>query len=125
MVDRSGARPTRRNTSVRISASVISDLVSTNSRRSASCGSRIGRRYPPIRAGRTLPVARTRRISLIAAEVLTEYRPAALRIELPSNSRHNPLAQVLRQRCGHPDPHVTQPSARESDPSNPCNLKLL
>ena len=44
----------------------------------------VGRRlYQPARSGAALPVARSRCISLIAADALTAKRPAAPRIELP------------------------------------------
>ena len=57
-------------------------------RRSASAyGSKIGRRWPPTLAGFALPVSRTRRISLIAADGLTANRSAAARAELPASTK--------------------------------------
>ena len=52
------------------------------------------RRWPPYRAGAALPVARTRCISLIAADGLTAKRWAAARIELPRSTAR----AILRRR---------------------------
>jgi hypothetical protein len=52
---------------------------------SPSCGASSGRRWPPKRAGAALPVARTRCISLIAADGLTAKRRATR--PSPSRSR--------------------------------------
>jgi hypothetical protein len=46
-----------------------------------------GRRCPPKRSGAAFPVARTRCISLIAADRLTAKRRAPARIELPARPR--------------------------------------
>ena len=56
-------------------------------------GVRFENRWPPMRAGAMLPVSRTRRISLTAAEGLTSYRAAARRIELPPST-----ARTIRRR---------------------------
>ena len=69
-----------------------------------------GGRWPPTCAGAALPVSRTRRISLIAAEALTSKRRAASRIELPPST-----ARTIRSRksidigAGIPNPPATQP----------------
>lgn len=70
----------------RISLSVIPGLLVAIARSVSACGSRIGRRWPPILAGAVLPVWRTRSISLIAAEALTAKRSAAARAELPAST---------------------------------------
>ncbi len=70
----------------RISLSVIPGLLAAIVRRVLACGSRIGRREPPIFAGAVLPVWRTRCISLMAAEALTAKRRAACRIVLPPST---------------------------------------
>jgi hypothetical protein len=64
----------------------MSGVASTSPRSSLSYGVSSGRRCRPCRAGAALPVARTRCISLIAAEGLTAKRRAAARIELPRST---------------------------------------
>src|SRR5690348_14331184 len=58
--------------------------VSSCSRSLWSAGS--GLRCPPILPGSVLPVSRTRRTSLIAADALTANRAAACRAELPCST---------------------------------------
>src|SRR3954466_10162288 len=70
----------------RISFSAIPGLLVAIARSVSACGSRIGRRWPPIFAGAVLPVWRTRCISLIAADGLTANRSAAARAELPAST---------------------------------------
>jgi hypothetical protein len=93
IVESPARSPQRRCSSVWSSASVRSGVASTSLRRSASWGSRTGRRCPPYRSGAALPVARTRCISLIAADGLTAKRRAASRIELPCST-----ARTIRSR---------------------------
>jgi hypothetical protein len=65
-------------------------------------------------------------MSLIAAELLTESRAAALRIEPPPST----ATTILRRRSWDSGavmlkPHVAQPPLTESGHPNPCNTKLL
>jgi hypothetical protein len=83
IVESPARTPQRRCNSVWISARVRSGVAATSRRRSASWGASTGRRCPPERAGAALPVARTRCISLMAADGLTAKRRAAPRIEPP------------------------------------------
>jgi hypothetical protein len=53
----------------------------------------MGRRCPPKRAGAGLPISRTRRTSLTAADGLTSKRSAACRIVLPFST-----ARTIRPR---------------------------
>ena len=64
------------------SAKVMPGLAAVRSRSTSSCPAGSGLRWPPIRAGAVLPVSRTRRASLIAADPLTSKRRAAARAEL-------------------------------------------
>ena len=57
-----------------------------SSRNRPSCPASSGARRPPALAGAALPVSRTRRTSLIAADALTSKRRAASRAELPRSS---------------------------------------
>ena len=70
MVERADTTMARARNSACNSASVMAGLASTRDRSRAWCGSRTGRRFPPIRPGATDPVSRTRRISFTAAEGL-------------------------------------------------------
>jgi hypothetical protein len=93
LVESPARTPQRRCSSAWSSASVMSGVAVTSLRRLASWGARSGRRRPPYRAGAALPVARTRCISLIAADGLTAKRWAAARIELPRST-----ARTIRRR---------------------------
>jgi hypothetical protein len=93
IVESPATMPQRRCSTACSSASVISGVRATSRRSSASYGASSGRRCPPQRAGAALPVARTRGISLIAAEGLTAKRRAAARIELPGST-----ARTMRSR---------------------------
>jgi hypothetical protein len=86
IVESPATMPQRRSRAACSSASVMSGRAATNPRRSASCGASSGRRWPPKRDGATLPVVRTRCISLIAADGLTAKRRTAARIELPRST---------------------------------------
>jgi hypothetical protein len=75
-------------------------------------------------AGAALPISRTRRASLMAADALTAKRRAASRAELPAST-----ARTSRRRRSTDNgaviaasPHNQQ---RRIKPANPCNLKVL
>ena len=89
------------------SPSVMAGLASTRDRSRSWCGSRTGRRWPPIRPGDRPGLAHPphqlhgrRRADFIANGGLSD-RTATL------NRPHNPLAKVLGQRCCHGAPPVT------------------
>src|SRR5215213_6359083 len=86
MVDSAFTAMPRACRASRIAVSVIPGLLVAIARSVSACGSRMGRRWPPIFAGAVLPVWRTRCISLIAAEALTAKRRPACRIVLPSST---------------------------------------
>ncbi len=67
--------------SVWISLSEVSALVSGRANTTAPCGSRMGWRCPPKRAGAGLPLWRKRCISVTAADGLTSKRRAACRMD--------------------------------------------
>jgi hypothetical protein len=73
----------------------MSGVASTSLLRSASWGPSTGRRCPPQRSGAALPVARTRCISLIAADGLTAKRSAAAGIELPRSTANCPTCDEI------------------------------
>ena len=110
----------------RISVSVIPGLLVAIARSVSACGSRIGRRWPPIFAGAGLPVWRTRSISLMAAEALTAKRRPACRIVLPSST-----ACTIRSRRSWDNGAVITnstalaPRTSESDHLIPCKTKPL
>jgi len=85
VVSEPGSRPRSIRASL-ISASVMPGLVVVSSRSRSSWPASNGLRYPPIFAGSVLPVTRTRRTSLIAADALTANRAAAARAELPCST---------------------------------------
>jgi hypothetical protein len=110
----------------RICLSVIPGLLVAMARSVSACGSRMGRRWPPIFAGAVLPVWRTRSISLIAAEALTAKRRPACRIVLPSST-----ACTIRSRRSWDKGAVMvsskalTPGTLESDHLIPCKTKPL
>jgi hypothetical protein len=67
-------------------------------RTSVPCGSRIGPRWPPKRAGTGLPLWRKRRISFTAADVLTSKRKAACRMEDPPATARTIRSRKSRDR---------------------------
>src|SRR5262245_29921510 len=69
-----------------ISASVMPLRVAVSSRSRSSWPASRGLRWPPILPGSVLPVSRTRRSNLIAADALTAHRAAACRAELPCST---------------------------------------
>src|SRR4051812_42935052 len=97
----------------RISFSVIPGLLVAIVRSVAACGSRIGRRWPPILAGAVLPVWRTHCISLIAADALTANRSAAARAELPASTA---CAIRSRKSC---DIGAVMPGLSQRQPPTP------
>src|SRR3954462_11776905 len=97
----------------RISFSVIPGLLVAIVRSVAACGSRIGRRWPPILAGAVLPVGRTRCTSLIAADALTANRSAAARAELPASTA---CAICSRKSC---DIGAVMPGLSQRQPPTP------
>jgi hypothetical protein len=109
-----------------ISRRVIPVWRNTMARSVSACGSRIGRRWPPIFAGAVLPVSRTRCISLIAAEALTAKRRAACRIGLPPST-----ARTIRSRRSWDKGAVMMnstaltPSTLESEHLIPCKTEPL
>jgi hypothetical protein len=109
-----------------ISRSVIPALLVAIVRSVSACGSRMGRRWPPIFAGAVLPVWRTRCISLMAAEALTAKRRAACRIVLPPST-----ACAIRSRRSWDKGAVMinstalAPMNRESDHLIPCKTEPL
>src|SRR3954465_9002687 len=97
----------------RISFSVIPGLLVAIVRSVAACGSRIGRRWPPILAGAVLPVWRTRCIRLIAAAPLPPNPPAAARAELPASTA---CAIRSRKSC---DIGAVMPGLSQRQPPTP------
>jgi hypothetical protein len=95
IVESPATMPKRRRSSAWSSASVMSGCAAIRLRRSCSCGASSGRRWPPKRAGAALPVARTRCISLIAADGLTANGRARLPDRAAAFDRaHDPPPQV-------------------------------
>jgi hypothetical protein len=77
------------------------------------------------RAGAGLPVARTRCISLIAADGLTANRRAAWRIELPPSTTATIRAQVHGHRCWHGDFSAVSAKIVESQAPIPRNRSFI
>ena len=113
MVDSAFTTMPRACRASRISLSVIPGLLVAIARNVSACGSRIGRRWPPIFAGAVRPVWRTRCISLIAADGLTANRSAAARAELPT-----PTACAIRSRKSC-DNGAVMPGLSQRQPPTP------
>jgi len=83
-------------------------------------------RCPPIFPGSVLPVSRTRRTSLIAADALTANRAAARRAELPCSTA--PTNRFRRSwdkgAATTASPLLNRHSQNQNCP-NLCNLKML
>src|SRR5215203_3908273 len=126
MVDSAFTTMPRACRASRIPLSVIPGLLVAIVRGVSACGSRMGRRWPPILAGAVLPVWRTRCINLMAADALTAKRPAACRIVLPPSTARTSRSRrswdkgaVIMSLAAH------APSSLESEHLTPCNSKLL
>ena len=113
MVDSAFTAMPRACRASRISFSVIPGLFVAIAHSVSACGSRIGRRWPPIFAGAVLPVSRTRCISLIAADGLTAKRSAAARAELPASTA---CAIRSRKSC---DNGAVMPGLSQRQPPTP------
>jgi hypothetical protein len=126
MVDSAFTAMPRACRASRIAVSVIPGLLVAIARSVSACGSKMGRRWPPIFAGAVLPVWRTRCISLIAAEALTAKRRPACRIVLPSST-----ACTIRSRRSWDKGAVIinstalTPRTWESDHLIPCKTEPL
>ena len=79
-----------------------------------------------VAAGAALPVARTRCISLIAADGLTANRRAASRIELPrSTARTIRCRRSMEIGAGMTTFSAVSTDIVESQARIPCNRKML